>query len=40
MSKNQSNITPENETWRFTDPLGIEAHLRADLFQRYLSVPD
>jgi hypothetical protein len=40
MSKNQSIITPENETWSFTVPLGLEAHLRAEQFQRYQPVPD
>src|SRR5919199_1104782 len=40
MSTDQSIITPEKETWTFTVSLGLEAHSRAEQFQRYQPVPD
>jgi len=39
MSTDKSIIIPEKETWNFTVPLGLEAHSRAEQFQRYQPVP-
>ena len=39
MNPNQSIINPDIESWTFTVPLALEAHSRAEQFQRYQSNP-
>ncbi|MGB7442753.1 MAG: DUF1822 family protein [Coleofasciculaceae cyanobacterium] len=40
MSDNQSTLNPEIEPWTFTVSLALEAHSRAQQFQRYQSTPE
>jgi hypothetical protein len=40
MNKNQLAMNPEIESWSFTVPLALEAHLRAEEFRRYHSNPN
>ncbi len=40
MNKNQLAMNPEIESWTFTVPLALEAHLRAEQFRRYHSNPN